>query len=307
MKVFVAGGTGAIGGHAVPALIRAGHEVTALARTPEKAALLSKRGATPTMVSIFDPVALRDVFIGHNAVINLATAIPPTSRFMQTKAWRDNDRVRTEGSAALVDAAIEAGVSRVVQESVSMLYRDRGDVWIDEDSPIDNFPMARANHAAEASANRFSATGGAGVVLGFGWFYGPGGTHSEEFLGLARRRICVMIGAPNTYVSSIHVVDAGAAVAAALTVAAGTYNIVDDEPLTKLDYAGALAAAAGKRACLRVPGRLALLLGDRSTSLTRSLRVSNTRFRAASGWAPIYPSAREGWMATAKALEQRQA
>jgi hypothetical protein len=70
---------------------------------------------------------------------------------MQIKAWLENDRIRTEGSAAIVDAAIEAGVSRVVQESVSVLYRDRGDEWIDEDSPIDDFPMARANHAAEAA------------------------------------------------------------------------------------------------------------------------------------------------------------
>jgi nucleoside-diphosphate-sugar epimerase len=304
MKVFVAGGTGAIGGHAVPALVRAGHEVSALARTPEKAALLSKRGATPMMVSIFDRGALKDAFMGHHAVVNLATAIPPTSKFMQTKMWADNDRVRTEGSAAIVDAAIEAGVSRVVQESVSMLYRDRGDAWIDEDSPTDNFPMAHANHAAEANANRFSAAGGVGVVLRFGWFYGPGATHSEEFLALARRCICVMMGPPNTYVSSVHVADGSAAVAAALTVPAGTYNIVDDEPLTKRAYADALAAAAGKRVCLRIPGRLALLLGDRSTSLTRSLRVSNARFREASGWAPTYPSAREGWIATAKALEQ---
>jgi nucleoside-diphosphate-sugar epimerase len=91
--------------------------------------------------------------------------------------------------------------------------------------------MARANHAAEASANRFSAADGVGIVLRFGWFYGPGATHREEFLGLARRGICVMMGAPNTYVSSIHVADGGA-VAAALTVAAGTYNVVDDEPLT---------------------------------------------------------------------------
>jgi nucleoside-diphosphate-sugar epimerase len=307
MKVFVAGGTGAIGGHAIPALVRAGHAVSALARTPEKAALLSTQGAAPLMVSIFDPAALTEVFRGHQAVVNLATAIPPTSRFLQTNAWAANDRLRTEGSAAIVDAAIAAGVSRVVQESVSMLYRDRGSAWIDEDWPTDNFPMAQANHAAEASANRFSAAGGAGVVLRFGWFYGPGARHSEEFLALARRRICVMMGPPNTYVSSVHVADGGAAVAAALTAPAGTYNVVDDEPLTKRAYAAALAAAAGKRVCLRVPGRLALLLGDRTTSLTRSLRVSNARFREASGWAPRYASAREGWMATANALAQRQA
>jgi nucleoside-diphosphate-sugar epimerase len=252
-------------------------------------------------VSIFDRTALWNAFKNHHAVVNLATAIPPTRKFMDTKAWADNDRVRTEGSAAIVDAAIEAGVSRVVQESVSMMYHDRGNEWIDEDSPTDDFPLARANHAAEASAARFSAAGGLGLVLRFGWFYGPGAAHSEEFLALARRRICVMMGPPDSYVSSIHVEDGGAAVAAALTVDAGTYNIVDDEPLTKRAYADALAAAVRKKVCLRVPGRLALFLGNRSTSLTRSLRVSNARFREASGWSPIYPSAREGFMAMARA------
>jgi len=305
MKVFVVGGTGAIGGHAVPALVRAAHTVTAVARTPEKAAQLSKQGASPITVSIFDRAALTEAFKGHDAVINIASAIPPTWQFMQTKAWADNDRVRKEGSAAIVDAAIAAGISRVVQESVSMIYPDRGEAWIDEECAPDNFPMAQANLAAEASANRFSAAGGAGVVLRFGWFYGPGATHSEEFFAMARRHIAIMMGPPNSYVSSIHVADGGAAVAAALAVPAGTYNVVDNEPLTKRRYADALSAAAGKVAWLRVPGRAALLLGDRSTSLTRSLRVSNARFREASGWTPMYPSAREGWIATAEALEKR--
>ena len=307
MKVFVVGGTGAIGGHAVPALVGAGHIVTALARTPEKATQLSKQGASPITVSIFDRGALTKAFEGHDAVINLATAIPPTSKFMQTKAWTDNDRVRKEGSAAIVDAAIAAGISTVVQESVSMIYPDRGAAWIDEACPPDNFPMAQANLAAESSANRFSAAGGAGVVLRFGWFYGPGATHSEEFFALARRHVAIMIGPPNSYVSSIHVADGGAAVVAALTVPAGTYNVVDNEPLTKSYYADALSAAAGKRAWLRVPGRAALLLGNRSTSLTRSLRISNARFQEASGWTPMYPSAREGWIATAQVLEERKA
>ena len=93
-----------------------------------------------------------------------------------------------------------------------------------------------------------------------------------------------------------------AAVAAALSAPAGTFNVVDDEPLTKRAFAETLAAAAGKRAWLRGPGRAGLLLGDRLTSLTRSVRVSNARFRAATGWAPRYPSAREGWLAIAAAL-----
>jgi nucleoside-diphosphate-sugar epimerase len=306
MRVFVTGGTGAIGRHAVPALVAEGHVVTALARTPEKAAALTKQGATAVSVPIFDRAALTVAFAGHDAVANLTSAIPPMTKFTRASAWQDNDRVRTEGSAAIVDAAMAAGVGRVLQESVSMLYPDRGSDWIDEHVPTDRFPMARANLAAEANANRFSAAGGTGIVLRFGWFYGPGARHSEQLIALARHHIGVVVGPPDSYVSSIHMTDAAAAVAAALTAPAGTFNIVDDEPLTKRDYAAAMAAAAGRSTWLRGPGRAALLLGDRLTSLTRSLRVSNTRFRTATGWAPRYPNARDGWIATATALEQRR-
>jgi nucleoside-diphosphate-sugar epimerase len=302
MKVFIAGATGAIGRHATRAVVEAGHTVTAIARTPEKANALERQGAKAVNVSVFDRLALTEVFKGQDAVINLTSAIPPTAQFMNTNAWVANDKVRIEGSAAIVDAALAASVARVVQESVSMLYPDRGSVWIDEDVPTDLYPMARANLAAEANANRFSNSGRTGVILRFGWFYGPGAKHSEEFLALARRHICVQMGSSDGYVSSIHVVDAGTAVVAALNVSAGTFNIVDDEPLKKYEYANALAIAAGKTAWLRVPGRAALLLGDRSTSLTRSLRVSNKRFQNLTEWIPKYPSAREGWIATTKVL-----
>jgi nucleoside-diphosphate-sugar epimerase len=305
MRVFIAGGTGAVGGHAIPALVREGHSVTALARTPQKAATLSAQGATPSSVSLFDRSGLTAVFARQDAVVNLATAIPSMSRWMSTKAWRRNDRVRTEGSAAIVDAALAAGVDRVVQESVSMLYRDHGPSWVDEDAPVDCYPMARANLAAEANVHRFSEAGGKGIVLRFGWFYGPGAAHSEQLFALARRHLGLALGPPGSYVSSIHVADTAVAVVAALHAPAGTFNIVDDEPLTKREYADALAHAAGTAMWLRGPGRATLVFGDRLTSLTRSLRVSNARFRAATGWAPRYPSAREGWIATAEALRHR--
>ncbi|BBY38896.1 hypothetical protein MMAN_30300 [Mycobacterium mantenii] len=77
--------------------------------------------------------------------------------------------------------------------------------------------------------------------------------------------------------SSIHLADAANAVVAALTCQAGTYNVVDDQPVTARDSALAMGAALGAKPWLRGPGRLALLLGDRATSLTRSLRVSNAR------------------------------
>ncbi len=302
MRVFVTGGTGALGGHALPALVAAGHDVSCLARTSAKAAQLSGQGITPVQVSLFDPAALGRAFAGHDAVANLATAIPPMSKFMSTRAWAANQRVRTEGSAAVVEAALAAGVGRVVQESVAMLYADGGDKWLHEDDPTDRYPMAEGNHCAEAANARFREAGGSGVVLRFGWFYGPGAAHSEHMLAMARRHVLLTMGDPDGYQSSIHMADAGAAVAAAMQAPAGIYNVVDDVPLTKRDFSAALAAASGRTPWLRVPGRAAKLFGNHLTSLTRSLRVSNGRMRSSAHWAPLYPSAREGWLATARTL-----
>ena len=298
------GGTGAIGRPSVAALVQAGHNVSALARSPQRAAELQQRGATPVEVSIFDVHGLAAAFASHDAVVNLATAIPPTSQFIRLRAWRENQRVRTEGSAAVVDAALQAGVPRILQESVVMLYADQGDTWIDEDAPVDRYQIATGNHAAEASARRFTVEGGTGVTLRFGLFYGPDAAHSAQFLAFARRHIVPLFGRRDAYVSSIHVEDGGRAVAAALGVPAGIYNVVDDEPLTKRAYADALAAAVGRRPWVRGPGRAARLLGHRTTSLTRSVRASNKRFKTATGWSPQYRSVREGWIATADALKR---
>ncbi|NEE02427.1 NAD-dependent epimerase/dehydratase family protein [Phytoactinopolyspora halotolerans] len=304
MRVFVTGGTGAIGGHTVPALLHAGHTVTALARTPEKAAVLAAQGATPVTVSLFDSSALAAAFAGHDAVLNLATAMPSMTRFMIRRAWRATERVRIDGSTAVVDAALAAGVERVVQESVAMLYRDNGSAWIDEDAPVDHYPAATGNHAAEANAHRFAETGGTAIVLRFGLFYGPGARHSEHMFAQARRHVGLVLGPPESFLSSIHLTDAATAVTAALRAPTGVFNVVDDEPLTKREYADALAQAAYATPWVRIPGRAGLLFGDRLTSLTRSLRVSNARFRTATGWSARYPSAREGWVATAAELSQ---
>jgi nucleoside-diphosphate-sugar epimerase len=251
-------------------------------------------------VSLFDRSALAEVFAGHDAVVNLASAIPSMTRFTRARAWEANDRIRREGSAAVVDAALAAGVERVVQESVSMIYPDQGERWIDEDLPVDHFPLAAGNVAAEASAQRFSAAGGQATVLRFGLFYGPGPVFTEQLLALAGRHVALVTGPPESYVSSIHLADAATAVVAALRAPAGTYNVVDDQPLTKRELGAALGGAAGTAIWVRMPGRAAVVMGHRLTSLTRSLRVSNRRLRAAGDWAPSYPSAREGWLATAR-------
>jgi nucleoside-diphosphate-sugar epimerase len=252
-------------------------------------------------VSIFDGEYLASAFAGHDAVINLATALPPTRAAIRRSAWAPCERLRTEGSAAVGKAALAADVRHLVQESVAMIYADGGDGWVDETHPVDHYPMARGNHAAEASARRFAESGRSATILRFGLFYGPGSTQSQEILAMASRHIGFMPGRPSAYLSSIHLADAADAVLACLDAPGGVYNVVDDEPLTKAGYAQACADAVDTRLWLRAPGRLGLLLGDRLTSLTRSLRVSNGRLQAATSWRPRYPSAREGFRAMAAA------
>lgn len=301
MKVFLAGGTGAIGRHAVRALVGAGHDVTAVARSDEKGEWLASEGAAPVRVSIFDRPALGPLVSGHDAVVNIATHVPPMRRAARRAAWAEHDRIRREASAALAGAAQDSGVGRFVQEAITFTYADRGDEWIDEDVPLDVPDAFGTAVAAEEATERFTDAGGTGVVLRFGSFYGPGSEQTDVLLRWARRHVGFLVGRPDEYVSSIHVADAGAAVAAALSVPAGTYNVVDDEPVTKGRLAAAVGEAVGARPWVHVPGRLTplLLRGQPAAALlVRSQRVSNARFRSATGWSPRYPSVDEGLAAT---------
>ncbi len=307
MRIFMAGGTGVVGRRAVARLVGTGHEVTAVARSEDKAAALRSAGAAPVTVDLFDGDAVSAAVIGHDAVVNLATSIPPISQAVRGSAWVMNDRIRTEASANLVDAASAAGARRYVQESITFTYPDRGDEWIDESTPIDPPPGMTSVAVAEANADRFTRSGGIGVVLRFGLFYGPDSAHSQTFLRAAQRRIGMATGSPRGFISSIHLDDAAAAVVAALSVGPGVYNVVDDEPVTRRQYVDVIGRAVGRRRLFLYPGRWARLMGKRSEILTRSQRVTNAKFRAATDWAPQYPSVREGWPAVATAVANANA
>ena len=244
MKVFVAGATGVLGKRAVRRLIGAGHQVTAVARGPEKAELLRSLGATPTEADLFDPAAVKAAVAGHEVVCNLATHIPPTWKMAWRGAWAENDRIRTEVSRNLVDAALAAGASRYLQESIAFMYPDRGEQWIDEDTPIEVAPYASSTLDAEGNAARFTQEGGVGIVLRFGGFYGPDSAQTVDMVRMARNHIAPTVGSADGYFPMIQLDDAAAAVVAALDAPAGVYNVVD-EPLTRREQADAVAGAVG--------------------------------------------------------------
>ena len=126
--------------------------LSALARSQAKADELRAHGAAPFDVSIFDPAQLSRAFVGHDAVVNLATALPPTRSAMRTSAWAPCERLRTEGSAAVVDAALAAEVPRLVQESVVMIYADGGAAWLTAPARA----MPRSCVLADRGAARYS-------------------------------------------------------------------------------------------------------------------------------------------------------
>ena len=293
MNVFVAGPTGVLGRRAVALMIRGGHSVTAAVRDGNRTRAAEALGADCLVLDLFDPEAVKKAVAGHDAVCNLATRIPRASRSALPRAWAENDRLRSDAASNLAEGAIEHG-ARFIQESISFVYADGGDRWLDEESPVDAPGILASALVAEGHAERVTARGGLGVSLRFASFYGPDSHTTEAMLALARLRIGSGFD-PNSYVSSIETDDAASAVVAALTVDAGTYNVADDEPVTRRAFADALSDALGVGRARIPPAALGRLGGSRTATLNRSQRVSNRRFKDASGWAPATASVSSGW------------
>jgi nucleoside-diphosphate-sugar epimerase len=304
MDVFVVGATGELGRPAVREMVRAGHRVRAATRTDEKARMLADIGAEPVALpDVFDRAALSRAARGCDALLHLATRIPRVRAMRKPKAWAENNRLRSELTPMLVDVALHEHVGVFLAESITLVYPDCGSDWIDETTALDaNIAANRTVLDLEREVERFRASGGRGLTLRFSLFYGPTAESTGAALHYARRRVGPALGAGDTYQSSIHTDDAGAAVAAALGAASGTYNVTDDEPLLRRELVDAFARAFHLPHLLAMPpGLLRLTMGKTGTAVARSQRVRNDLFKQATGWAPRYPSAREGWPATAAA------
>lgn len=302
MRIFIAGATGVIGRRVVPLLVATGHRVTAVGRTPEKCAALERMGAAAVQVDLFNGELVRRAVADHDTVINLATSIPTFSRLFLPGAWRENDRIRRIVSSNLAEASKAVGVGRFIQESFAPVYPDRGDEWIDEHTPLQPVSYNRSILDAEASVRRFIDGGGTGVILRFAFFYGADSAFTRNAFGYVRRGWAPVFGSTTAFMSSISHDDTATAVIAALNAESGVYNVADDEPVRRREYAESLASVLGVAQPKFPPVFLARLFGSLGKMLSRSIRVSNRKLRTETGWKPMYPSVREGWRAVAKEL-----
>jgi len=294
--IFIAGATGSMGLAATRALLAAGHRVTGLARTDDSAATLRALGATPARVDIFDELALTEPTRGADAIVHFATKVPDGMGAMKPGAWRTNDRLRREGTRALLAAAQANGIRRVIFESLALAYPDSGEEWIEESTPLKpHTGFMRSVVEAEAMLNQFGEQGGEPVNLRYARIYGPGRA-SDGFMQLVMKRQMPIVGDGNNFQSSVHIEDVGSSVVAALRSTPGTYNVGDDEPLRQAELMQHIASTLGAPAPRQLPYPLArTLMGKLANAVTASIRISNRKLHEETGWAPAIPSAREGW------------
>jgi nucleoside-diphosphate-sugar epimerase len=305
MRVFVAGASGAIGTPLVRQLLAAGHEVTGMTRRQERAEEIRAAGAAAVVCDVFDAGVLRDAVVAAapEAVIHALTALPshydPKSDYLAP-----TNRIRVEGTRNLVAATRAAGARRLIAESIAFAYRPQGDWVKDEEAPLfDDAPGnfgATFGAVAELERQALGAEGIEGVVLRYGWLYGPatyydrGGQQAEE---VTKRRLPIVGKGTGTF-SFVHVEDAASATVAALERgSAGIYNVVDDEPAPLGEWAPVYAEALGAKPPRHVPAWLARLVAgkDIAAAALEMRGADNAKARRELDWEPAHPSWRQGF------------
>ena len=283
MRVIVFGATGVLGRALVPLLLRQGWSVRAPVASPEKANALADAGVevySGDLLSQETVERLPTLMAECQAVVHIATAIPRD--FRAPGAWDANTRLRTEGTRALLDAALASGVERYVQQSIVMAYVDGGARLLDEDTPLDTSPARAAVCgpviAMETMVRAVPPGDLQWAILRGGSFVGPGTAQDETITRLREGTETVPCDG-SSYISPVNVADMATAIVTTLRHAPGgsILNIVD-EPLQQGDYLDTLARLTGAPAPPRDP----------TTPCPPSLRCSNAAAQALLGWKPTH-------------------
>jgi nucleoside-diphosphate-sugar epimerase len=300
MRVFVAGATGAVGARLVPQLLERGHEVVGTSRSPDKADRLRVAGAEAMVLDVLDADAVRSAVAAArpDAIVHEATALAGMTDVKHfDRSFEQTNRLRTEGTDALLAAARESGVRRFVAQSYAgwPYARDDGAVKT-EDDPLDPTPVPAMRETLAAIRYLEKAVVDAGgLALRYGGLYG---SPEDNQLELVRKRQFPIVGDGGGIWSFVHLDDAAAATAIAVERGEpGVYNVVDDDPAPVREWLPALADAIGAKPPRRVPRFLArLLAGEVGVALMTEIRgASNAKAKRELGWALRYPSWREGF------------
>jgi 2-alkyl-3-oxoalkanoate reductase len=302
MRVFVAGASGVIGTRLIPRLTDLGHEVVGTFRSPASAERVRALGAEPVTLDVLDARAVREAVLqaAPDAIVHQATALADV-RFSRRldRSFAQTNRLRTEGTDALLDAAREAGVQRFVAQSyASLRYAREGGPVKTEDDRLDPTPVPTTRETNAAMRHLDEAvTDAGGIALRYGGFYGAA---NDGLVEPVRKRQLPIVGDGGGVSSFVHLDDAAVATVLALERGeTGIYNIVDDDPAPVREWLPVLSEALGAKPPRRVPVWAArVVAGDAAVMLgTEARGASNAKARRELGWELRYPSWREGFMA----------
>jgi 2-alkyl-3-oxoalkanoate reductase len=301
MRVLVIGATGAIGTRLVPQLRSKGHEVTGSTRSPGKAGQLRALGAQPIVLDALDARAVRQAVLAAepDVIIHQATALA-NMRFGRNldRTFASTNRLRTEGTDALLAAAREAGVRRFIAQSFAPYRYIREGEWVKtEDDPLDPSPPAAMRQTTAAMNHLDQAvTEAGGIALRYGGFYGA----PDVMTKAVGKRQYPIVGDGDGVMPFIHLDDAATATVLALEHdGPAIYNITDDESAPMRDWLPVLAESLGAKPPRHVPSWLARLIAGEGmvTMAAQSRGASNAKAKEELGWTLRYPSWRQGFLA----------
>jgi nucleoside-diphosphate-sugar epimerase len=309
MKIFVTGGTGALGKFLLPQLIDKGHEVVALTRSADKAEGIEKIGASAVIADPLDKQQLTAAVrrAEPEVIIHQLTALSTVANFRKLdQEFTLTNRFRTEVTDTLLAAARTIGTRRFIAQSYcGWPYARKGGPIKTEEDPLDPKPpesfvktLAAIKYLEEKMR---SVTFLEGLALRYGAFYGPGNAIGKggSVWKLVRKRRLPLVGGGGGIWSFIHISDAASATVAAVTNGTpGIYNIVDDEPAPVSKWLPALAKAIGAKPPYRIPHWLGeLTIGKAGVGIMTNIRgCSNAKAKQELHWTPIYPSWRVGFV-----------
>jgi nucleoside-diphosphate-sugar epimerase len=310
MRVFVAGGTGALGQYLLPQLLAAGHQVTAMTRSAGKVEAVRAAGVEPVVADALD----RDSVVAAvrraepEVVIHQLTSLAQLKNFRQfDKEFALTNRLRTEAIDNLLAGAEQAGARRFIAQSFGNWNYERtgGRIKTEEDR-LDPNPPANQRKSLAAIAyleKQVAAANLEGLALRYGDFYGPGSsmTATGDIAQLVRKRRFPIVGDGAGVWSFIHLEDAAAATVLALEhEGPAIYNIVDDEPATTAVWLTELAKILGAKPPQRYPRLPARIFAGEAQVVmsTESRGASNAKAKRELGWTLRYPSWRQGFAAS---------
>lgn len=308
MRVFVAGGTGAIGRPLVVRLLHEGHQVSVLTRSSRSSAVVRAAGGEPVMGDATSPDDLRTAVVEArpDVVVNQLTSL---SQSAGPRAVREGfaatGHLRSVVGPRLVAAAADAGAKRVISQSIAFVYRPGRGVR-SEDDPLYIDGPGEVTDLVQSVLDLEAATmtNGAveGVVLRYGTFYGPGTYYAPggAFAELVRRRRLPVPGKGRGQFGFVHVQDAVTATMAALDGPPGVYNVVAGVAAPTAEWVPYMARLMRAKPPRRLPEALVRLAAGRASTylLCHQPPVSSARARDRLGWAPAYNDWHDGFRAT---------